>query len=265
MAERTGIEWTDATWNPVTGCTEVSAGCDHCYAATLARRRLRDVYKGRSPVVDTLANREDPFAVRLWPERLRQPARWVDPRMIFVNSMSDLFHVDVPDAFVREVFHVMLDVDHHIYQVLTKRPARALRFWRQHTDLFAGGEIPPNVWIGTSVESQRVTYRIRHLQQVPAAVRFLSCEPLLGPLSLPLEGIHWVIVGGESGPGFRPMDLAWARDIRAQCREANVPFFFKQVGGHTPKAGGRLLDGVQWDELPPVVDVLTRTRVQDLR
>jgi protein gp37 len=250
MAERTGIEWTDATWNPVTGCTEVSAGCDHCYAATLARRRLRDVYLARPPVVDNAENRSDPFAVRLWPERLAQPARWADPRMIFVNSMSDLFHVDLPDDFVRHVFATMLAVGHHIYQVLTKRPSRALRFWRQHRDLFSGGEIPEHIWIGTSVENQAVTYRVRHLQQVPAAVRFLSCEPLLGPLTLQLRGIHWVIVGGESGPGFRTLDLKWARDIREQCQRARVPFFFKQVGGYTPKAGGRLLDGVEWNGLP---------------
>jgi len=256
MAERTGIEWTDATWNPVTGCTEVSPGCDHCYAATFARRRLRDVYLARPPVVDSAANRLDPFAVRLWPERVAQPARWADPRMIFVNSMSDLFHVDVPDAFVRQVFATMLAVDHHVYQVLTKRPARALRFWRQHRDLFGGREIPEHIWIGTSVENQDVTYRVRHLRSVPAAVRFLSCEPLLGPLALELEGVRWVIVGGESGGGYRPLDLAWARGIRNQCQQAGVAFFFKQVGGRTPKAGGRLLDGREWNELPAAADVV---------
>jgi len=250
MGEHTGIEWTDATWNPVTGCTKVSAGCDHCYAATLAHRRLRDVYLRRPPAVDTAENRADPFAVRLWPERLGQPARWSDPRMVFVNSMSDLFHVDVPDDFVRQVFALMLEVPRHIYQVLTKRPSRALRFWRQHRDLFGGGEIPDHIWMGTSIENQAVDYRIRHLRQVPAAVRFLSCEPLLEPLALELDGVHWVIVGGESGTGFRPLDLEWARDVREQCGRAGVPFFFKQVGGRTPKAGGRQLDGVEWNELP---------------
>jgi protein gp37 len=250
MAERTGIEWTDATWNPVTGCTEVSSGCDHCYAATIARRRLRDVYVARPPAVDTAENRADPFAVRLWPERLGQPERWLDRRMIFVNSMSDLFHVDLPDKFVQRVFEVMLKCDRHIYQVLTKRPSRALRFWRHHRDLFGGGEIPDHIWIGSSVENQAVDYRIRHLAQVPAAVRFLSCEPLLGPLILPLEGIHWVIVGGESGVGFRPLDLEWVRGIREQCRASEVAFFFKQIGGRTPKAGGRQLDGRTWDEWP---------------
>jgi protein gp37 len=257
MAERTGIEWTDATWNPVTGCTKVSAGCDHCYAATFARRRLRDVYLARAPVVDSPANREDPFAVRLWPERLEQPRRWADPRMIFVNSMSDLFHDEVPDDFVRRVFEVMLDVDRHVYQVLTKRPARALRFWRRHSDLFDGGEIPAHIWIGASVENQEVAYRVRHLRSVPAAVRFLSCEPLLGPLALELEGVRWVIVGGESGGGYRPLDLEWARGIREQCLAAGVPFFFKQVGGRTPKSGGRRLDGREWNELPAEAGLLT--------
>lgn len=252
MGQRTRIEWTDATWNPVTGCTKVSTGCDHCYAATLAARRLRQVYLSGLPVIDTLANRADPFAVRLWPERLSQPARWADPRMIFVNSMSDLFHVDVPDEFVRQVFKVMLGVDRHVYQVLTKRPARALRFWQKHGDLFGAGAIPDHIWIGTSVENQEVTYRVRHLKRIPAEVRFLSCEPLLGPLALSLEAIHWVIVGGESGAGHRPLDLEWVRGIRDQCRGASVPFFFKQVGGRTPKAGGRLLDGVEWNELPMI-------------
>jgi len=173
--------------------------------------------------------------------------------MIFVNSMSDLFHVDVPDDFVQRIFTVMLHVDHHIYQVLTKRPARALRFWRQHRDLFDGGDIPEHIWIGTSVENQKVVYRVRHLQDVPAAVRFLSCEPLLGPLALPLSGIHWVIAGGESGSGHRPLDSAWARSVRDQCLRAGVPFFFKQVGGRTPKSGGRRLDGAEWNDLPAVV------------
>lgn len=250
MGERTAIEWTDATWNPVTGCTKVSAGCDHCYAAALAERRLRSVYLKRLPAVDTPTNRADPFAVRLWPERLEQPARWRDPRMVFVNSMSDLFHVDVPEAYVRQVFEVMLAVDRHVYQVLTKRPSRAERFWKRHADLFQGGPIPEHIWIGTSVESQDVTYRVAHLHRVPAEVRFLSCEPLLGSMQLDLSGIGWVIVGGESGPAYRPLDPAWAQDLRDQCVGAGVPFFFKQVGGRTPKAKGRLLDGRTWDEWP---------------
>jgi protein gp37 len=253
MSERTGIEWTDATWNPVTGCTRVTAGCDHCYAATLAENRLRKVYLARTPVVDTPEHRVDPFAVRLWLERLADPARWRERRMVFVNSMSDLFHADIPDSFVRRVFEVMLSVDRHIYQVLTKRPARALRFFRQNVDLFPEGLVPEHIWMGTSVERVDVLYRVGHLRQVPARVRFLSCEPLLGPLGLELEGIHWVIVGGESGRGFRPMVLEWARDIRDQCLRSGVPYFFKQVGGYTPKAGGRWLDGMEWNEFPTVM------------
>src|SRR5438445_9063591 len=250
MGQRTGIEWTDATWNPVTGCTKVTAGCDHCYAAALAERRLRALYLARRPAVDTPANRADPFAVRLWPERLRQPARWIEPRMVFVNSMSDLFHVDVPEAYIRRVFEVMLTVDRHVYQVLTKRPSRAARFWRRHQDLFAGQRIPGHIWIGSSVESDDVLYRVAHLRDVPAQIRFLSCEPLLGPLPLELDGIHWVIAGGESGPAYRPLDAAWVRGIRDQCVAAGVPFFFKQIGGRTPKAAGRLLDGREWNEMP---------------
>jgi protein gp37 len=250
MGERTQIEWTDATWNPATGCTEVSAGCDHCYAARLAHGRLRERYLANAPTVDTLQNRSNPFAVRLWPERLRQPERWAEAKMIFVNSMSDLFHKDIPDSFVRQVFEVMLRVDHHIYQVLTKRPARALQFWGRHKDLFGGGNIPDHIWMGTSIENQEVEYRVRHLRKLPAATRFLSCEPLLGPIQLDLAGIRWVIVGGESGIGFRRADPDWVRDIREQCRRAGVPFFFKQWGGRTFNAGGRLLDGRTWDEYP---------------
>ncbi len=250
MGTRTGIEWTDATWNPVTGCTKVSAGCDHCYAETLARRRLRDVYLRRLPVVNTAENRRDPFAVRLWPERLESPISWSEPRMVFVNSMSDLFHRDVPDEFVLRVFEVMLTADWHVYQVLTKRPARAARFWEKRRGQFGLSEVPSHIWIGTSVENQDVDYRLRHLRLVSAEVRFLSCEPLLGPLELELNDIHWVIVGGESGSGFRPMDLKWAIDVRDQCLRAGVPFFFKQVGGITPKAGGRRLQGREWNELP---------------
>lgn len=250
MPPATGIEWTNSTWNPVTGCTQVSPGCDHCYAATLANRLLADYYRRQRPAVDSPIHRQDPFAVRLWPERLREPDRWSTPRMIFVNSMSDLFHVDIPDDFVRRVFEVMLRTTRHTYQVLTKRPARLLRFWKRYVHLFEGRGIPQHIWIGTSVESAQVLYRVQQLRAVPAKVRFLSCEPLLGPIALPLTDIHWVIVGGESGHVHRPMDLEWARDLRDQCLKARVPFFFKQVGGRTPKAGGRLLDGRTWDEYP---------------
>lgn len=250
MRDRSPIEWTDSTWNPVTGCTKVSAGCDNCYAHRLARGRLAAAYRRELPVVRTPANDEDPFAVRIWPSRLSQPAQWRERRMIFVNSMSDLFHADVPDEFIREIFLVMLDVDRHVYQVLTKRPSRAVRFFERNRDLFPGGQIPGHIWMGTSVESQEVLYRVDHLRLLPAAVRFLSCEPLLGPLRLDLEGIHWVIVGGESGENHRPMQPEWVEGIRRECADAEVPFFFKQWGGRTAKAGGRELDGRTFDEMP---------------
>ncbi len=252
MAQQTGIEWTDATWNPVTGCTRVTEGCDNCYAATLAARLLRQAYLERAPVIDSDITRRDPFAVRLWPERLSQPLKWQDPRVIFVNSMSDVFHADIPTDFLRQTFEVMLEANWHTYQVLTKRPSRAARFWRENSDLFGGDPIPSHIWIGTSVEHQDVAYRVGHLRQVPAWVRFLSCEPLIGPIELDLNDIGWVIAGGESGPVRRPMEPAWALSIRDQCRTAGVPFFFKQWGGRTPKAGGRELDGKHWDEMPVV-------------
>lgn len=250
MGLKTGIEWTDATWNPVTGCTKVTAGCDNCYAETLARTRLHDIYVRRLPVVDTAENRSDPFAVRLWPERLDHPQKWAEPRMVFVNSMSDLFHADVPDEFVLHVFEAMLQTNRHVYQVLTKRPSRALRFWKKFGPVLGLQEVPDHIWMGTSVESQEVDYRVRHLRLLPARIRFLSCEPLLGPIALNLEGIDWVIVGGESGAVRRAMAPAWAESIRDQCLAHQVSFFFKQWGGRTPKARGRLLAGVTWDELP---------------
>jgi len=252
MSTKTGIQWTDATWNPVTGCTKVSRGCDFCYAENLANRLLREVYLRRLPVVDTAENRLDPFAVRIWPEHLREPSVWQEPRCVFVNSMSDLFHRSVEDSFIRQVFEVMLEVDHHVYQVLTKRPGRARRFCERNLDLFPAAVVPPHVWIGTSVEDQATVFRIGHLRDVPASVRFISCEPLLGPLELNLTGIRWVIAGGESGPQRRSMDLAWARSVRDQCLAVGVPFFFKQVGGRTAKAGGRILDGRTWDQRPEI-------------
>jgi protein gp37 len=250
VGQTSSIEWTDSTWNPATGCTRVSPGCDNCYAAELAARWLKKPYLRRLPVVDSDENRADPFAVRLWPERLEDPRRWAEPRMIFVNSMSDLFHVDVPDQFVRAVFKVMLDVDRHVYQVLTKRPSRARRFVEKNADLFERGQVPPHIWMGTSVEDQRASHRVGQLRQVRAAIRFLSCEPLLGPLRLDLTGIGWVIAGGESGPRHRVLNIAHVQNLRDQCVAAAVPFFFKQVGGRTPKAGGRLLDGRTWEEFP---------------
>jgi len=250
MPQHSGIEWTDVTWNPVTGCTRVSAGCDNCYAATLANRLLKDTYLARLPVVDTDITRRDPFAVRLWPERLDAPLRWKTPHVVFVNSMSDVFHADVPEEFTRRMFEVMLEASWHTYQVLTKRPARALRFWKRNNDLFSEDHIPSHIWMGTSVENQDAAFRVNHLRTLPASVRFLSCEPLIGPINLDLEGIHWVIVGGESGPVRREMKPEWAMAIRDDCLGAGVPFFFKQWGGRTPKAGGRELEGEFWDEMP---------------
>lgn len=256
MGERTKIEWTDATWNPTTGCTKISAGCDNCYACTLAQGRLASVYLRQPPEKDTPVNRVDPFAVRTWPERLAQPEKWRSRRIIFVNSMSDLFHAHVPDEFLCEIFQVMLRVDHHIYQVLTKRPERAVRFFHKYRDLFPNGKVPAHIWIGTSVESQDVAHRVDRLRQTPAAVRFLSCEPLLSALELDLHGIDWVIVGGESGIGYRRMREEWVLSIRDQCLRAGVAFFFKQWGGRTPKAGGRLLKGETWDQMPEVAERL---------
>jgi protein gp37 len=172
--------------------------------------------------------------------------------MIFVNSMSDLFHVDIPEEYVREIFKIMLRVDRHVYQVLTKRPGRALRFYARNADLFEHGPIPAHIWIGATVENQEATFRVDQLRQVPAAVRFLSCEPLLGEVDLALAGIHWVIAGGESGPGFRPMQPEWVMNVHDQCRRADVPFFFKQWGGRTPKAGGRKLQGAEWSDYPQI-------------
>ena len=250
LANKSGIEWTELTWNPVTGCTKVSAGCDNCYAETLSHRLLSTHYRRRLPVIDIPENRRDPFAVRLWPERLHQPRNVHESMTIFVNSMSDLFHRDVPEDYLRLIFEEMLFADWHTFQVLTKRPGRAARFIKRNIDMFPDRRIPEHIWLGTSVEDQHVTYRVRQLIEVPAVIRFLSCEPLLGPIRLDLTGIHWVIVGGESGPVRRAMNLDWAREIRDQCIESGVAFFFKQIGGRTPKANGRMLDGRTWDERP---------------
>ena len=234
MAEISKIEWTDATWNPVTGCSKVSPGCKFCYAERLSIR-LRAMGNARY---------RNGFAVTLHPDLLSLPLRWKQPKRIFVNSMSDLFHEAVPEEFIQRVFDAMVTADWHIFQILTKRSARM-------ADLAQRLIWPSNVWQGVSVENARYTWRITHLQQVPAAIRFLSLEPLLGPIPrLPLEGIHWVIVGGESGPRHRPVDPAWVKEIRDQCLATGVPFFFKQWGGTTPREGGRVLDGRMWDEMP---------------
>lgn len=280
MSDNSSIEWTDSTWNPVTGCSKVSEGCRNCYAEALSLRFGRSQKPWAAQyAVENVVLHED---------RLDYPRKWKDPRRIFVNSMSDLFHERVPDSFVAKVFRVMAQASHHTYQVLTKRPERMESLLQRWTERYAlrmleegdiAGQWPlPNVWVGTSVEDQRsANERIPHLVKTPSAVRFLSCEPLLAPVNLCqargapashdhgpsckewLEGLHWVIVGGESGPRHRPMDLDWARDIRDQCLAARVPFFFKQVGGRTPKAGGRELDGRTWDEAPSEVE--TRSAV----
>ena len=244
MGIRTGIEWTDATWNPMTGCTKISAGCDHCYAAVVAERRTREVYLRRLPVRDTANGRADPFAPRFWPERLEQPLRWREPRRVFVNSMSDVFHAHFTLGMIRQVFEVMNEAGHHQFQLLTKRPERALRLAEQL-------EGTSNIWIGTSIEDARVVRRADSLRQIPAAIRFISAEPLLGSLdSLDLTGIHWVIGGGESGAGFRAPEEEWALGLRDLCQRAGVAFFWKQWGGYTPKARGRMLQGRTWDAYP---------------
>lgn len=243
MGDRSAIEWTQATWNPTTGCDRVSAGCDHCYALTLAKR-LQAMGSAR------YRNDGDPrtsgpgFDLTLHPDALDVPRRWRTPRLVFVNSMSDLFHARVPLDFVRDVFAVITDTPRHTYQVLTKR-ARRLRRVADQLDW------PENLWIGVSVENVDTLDRVEDLRHVPAAGRFLSCEPLLGPLpDLDLTGIGWVIAGGESGAHARPPDPDWIRGIRDTCTTAGVPFFFKQWGGRTPKAGGRVLDGRTWDQHP---------------
>lgn len=251
MGTRTGIEWTNATWNPMTGCTGISAGCDHCYAKTVSQRRTRDVYLRRLPVKDTAANRADPFAPRFWPERLHQPLSWKEPKRIFVNSMSDVFHAHFTFDMIRQVFEVMNQATWHQFQLLTKRPERVLRF----ADRLNWTE---NIWLGTSVENMDVARRVDALREVPAAVRFISAEPLLGPLGrLDLDGIHWVIGGGESGAGFRAPKVSWARSLRDLCLREGIPFFWKQWGGLTPKSNGRELDDRTWDEYPQLESAAT--------
>lgn len=243
MSDKSGIEWTEATWNPVTGCDRISPGCDHCYALTLSKRL-------KAMGSEKYQNDGDPrtsgpgFGVTTHPKALDQPLRWTSPRVVFVNSMSDLFHAKVPLSFIQEVFRVIADTPQHTYQVLTKRAMRARRL----SDKL---DWPDNLWLGVSVETKDYFNRIDELRRIPAAVRFLSCEPLLGPLDgINLDGMGWVIAGGESGLNYRPMELDWARSIRDACVAADVPFFFKQWGGRTPKSLGRLLDGEVWDQYP---------------
>lgn len=249
MTGKTAIAWATATWNPVTGCTRVTAGCDFCYAFALhdqrhaAYQKYGGVYpKTGKPMPHQYAQ---PFsAVRLLPERLEDPLRVRRPQRFFVNSMADLFHSQVPDDYIRRVFDVMRRAEWHIFQVLTKRAGRLRR-------LGPCLDWPPNVWMGVSIENDLLTPRADALRAVPAAVRFLSCEPLLGPLpSLKLDGLHWLIAGGESGPLARPMQESWAVDLRDRCVAVGIPYFFKQWGGRTPQSGGKLLQGQIWDQMP---------------
>lgn len=249
MANGSSIEWTQATWNPVAGCTPVSPGCLNCYAARMAMRLSHmpngtgRKYRGTSrrpkagrPVFTGRINLDE--------DALDLPRSWKLGRIVFVNSMSDLFHEGVPTSFIKRVFDVMVDCPQHTFQVLTKRPVRA-------AELAAQLPWRPNIWLGVSVETARYYDRVRVLQRIPAAIRFLSCEPLLGPLPrLPLKGIHWAIVGGESGPGARPMQGSWALQIKHQCEAKGVHFFFKQWGGVNKKATGRELEGRTWDQMP---------------
>jgi len=263
MSDKTGIAWTDATWNPVTGCSKVSPGCAHCYAETLALTRLagKPGYPGLAWTPENAAAN-----VVLHPDRLHIPSHWRKPRRIFVCSMGDLFHPDVPDEFIFRVLNeALMGNRRHVYQVLTKRPERmrdwfaenAHRFWHYHAPDEPKREyVTPDwpdsqLWLGTSIENDRFVGRADALRDTPAAVRFISAEPLLGPLpSLDLTGIDWLIIGGESGPGHRPMDPVWVRELRDRADGAGVAFFFKQWGGRTPKAGGRLLDGRTHDDAP---------------
>lgn len=253
MSDHSAIEWTDATWNPVRGCTKISEGCRHCYAETFAER-FRGV--AGHPY-------ERGFDLRLVPEKLAEPLRWASPRMIFVNSMSDLFHNDVPDEYVVEVAKVMQICHWHTFQVLTKRSDR-LRDLLETKLSFAAHL--PNVWWGVSAENRKSGLpRIEHLRAAPAYIRFLSVEPLLEDLGkFDLDGISWVIVGGESGPGARPLHRAWVTSVRDQCAAAGVPFFFKQWGGVRKKTAGRTLDGKTHDEFPPIASAAMASRATRL-
>jgi protein gp37 len=243
MSSRSGIEWTETTWNPVTGCDRISAGCDNCYALAMAKR-LKAMGAPKYQADGDPRTSGPGFGVTVHPAVLDEPTRWRTPRLVFVNSMSDLFHARVPLEFVRAVFDVIASTPQHTYQVLTKRSTRVRRIADQL-------DWPANLWMGVSVEHGGFLSRVDDLRAVPATVRFLSCEPLIGSVrGIDLGGISWVIAGGESGPNYRPMDIAWAREIRDGCQAAGVSFFFKQWGGRNPKSLGRELDGQIWDEMP---------------
>jgi len=240
MATATEIEWTDATWNPVTGCTKITRGCDFCYAERFSER-----FRGvpGHPF-------ESGFDLKLRPERLKQPLSWRQPRRIFVNSMSDLFHKEIPREFIDAVFETMEAADWHTFQVLTKRSSLMARYLRNR---YSADKAPRHIWLGVSVEDSKNTVRLNHLRAAAASTKFVSFEPLLGPVGqIDLRGIDWAIVGGESGPHARPMLEDWAIEIRDQCNSANVAFFFKQWGGIRPKSGGRLLQGLEWNQYPRI-------------
>ncbi len=238
MADGSAIEWTDATWNPVTGCTKISAGCDNCYASRFSER-----FRGvpGHPF-------EPGFDLTLRPSRLGQPLLWKRPRMVFVNSMSDLFHKAIPEEFVNGVWDTMERADWHTFQILTKRSSRMRDFLKRR---YAERPVPLHIWFGVSIEDRSKLSRLCHLKASPYGIRFLSLEPLIAPVGdLNLDGISWVILGGESGPRARPIALDWIRNVRDQCQQQRVPFFFKQWGGIRPKQGGRTLDGREWSEFP---------------
>lgn len=240
MAQKSTIEWTDTTWNPVTGCTKVSKGCDNCYAERFSER-----FRGvpGHPF-------ETGFDLTLRPERLAQPLSWKRSRMVFVNSMSDLFHKKIPVSYISQVFQSMEQAPWHIFQVLTKRSSLLRRFVNER---YAGGQTPPHIWLGVSIEDRAALVRLKHLQEARASVRFVSFEPLVGPIGpVNLTGIHWAIAGGESGPRARVVDPGWLRELRDQCLDSGVAFFFKQWGGRTPKAGGNTLDGRKWLDYPTI-------------
>jgi protein gp37 len=237
------IEWTDSTWNPVTGCTKISPGCKNCYAERMAKR-LKAMGQ---------PNYKNGFNLTLHHHMLEKPLEWKKPSLIFVNSMSDLFHQDVPLEFILQVFNTMKEANWHQFQLLTKRSERLMELSPKITWL-------DNVWMGVSVENQEYTYRIDHLRKTEAKIKFLSIEPLIGPVNeMNLNNINWVIVGGESGPRSRPIEKDWVLDIKDQCKKANVPFFFKQWGGTNKKKTGRLLQGRTWDELPTNLNLIPTT------
>lgn len=267
MSDRSKIEWTDATWNPVTGCTKVSTACANCYAERFAER-----FRGVSghPY-------EQGFSLKLWPDRLKLPLTWKQPKMIFVNSMSDLFHPEVPGEFIKKVFDVMMQSRNHIFQVLTKRSERMLAWVQSNFSCDSNGSgmstWPSYIWLGVSIENQNYTWRIQHLQSTPAQVKYLSLEPLLGSISLNAnlqDGIKWVIAGGESGPRARPMKPEWVYHIREQCKRNHVPFFFKQWGAYDQagrrvgeKRAGRKLEGRTWDAIPTFFSVVSKKKEND--